>query len=557
MIGVTRWIALCSLATLAVVATDGRSVRAADSSRSTIILPKARPRPVSRPLGGVRLVEALRLYQAKQYQAAALSLERHLGSGQLASKRERDATLYYLSKALFRLRLYYSCAPYLEQLILESEGGGRYQVLALKMLTWVSHRLDDESMLYRVAREMSASRFPSRLVNEFNFLSAKQKLLNGDPAGAIQRAREVSPESRYYPRAKMLEADALLKTNQTKEAIRSYLAMLTSRVGTESLTELKMIALLNLGRLYYELGEFDKAYVAFRRVPIESISWDRSHFEMAWPLFMMEKYHRALGNLHSYLAPQLDHIFIPEVDVLKGTIFFRLCRYEDSELALEHFFELYGPVLERLRKVESRPAKNVEALYRPFVIDWLARAETQTTSGKKKRTELAAQIKDRLALVPEPILRHLRADPQVVDAIRKLSRISREVSWIRKSDRYFLGDSVASGFSKSALATALRRVLLLERQRLLRDGGQWLRGEMTRFREQLESLTYQARIVYYEMANGDKEREANRSGAIEPSYREQEINVVEKDDFEYWPFNGEYWPDEVGYYRYLVRGACR
>jgi hypothetical protein len=25
---------------------------------------------------------------------------------------------------------------------------------------------------------------------------------------------------------------------------------------------------------------------------------------------------------------------------------------------------------------------------------------------------------------------------------------------------------------------------------------------------------------------------------------------------EYWPFDGEYWPDEIGYYRYTVKDAC-
>jgi hypothetical protein len=25
---------------------------------------------------------------------------------------------------------------------------------------------------------------------------------------------------------------------------------------------------------------------------------------------------------------------------------------------------------------------------------------------------------------------------------------------------------------------------------------------------------------------------------------------------EYWPFDGEYWPDEIGYYRYTIKNAC-
>jgi hypothetical protein len=27
-------------------------------------------------------------------------------------------------------------------------------------------------------------------------------------------------------------------------------------------------------------------------------------------------------------------------------------------------------------------------------------------------------------------------------------------------------------------------------------------------------------------------------------------------DFIYWPFNGEFWRDELGYYHYTEQGAC-
>jgi hypothetical protein len=27
-------------------------------------------------------------------------------------------------------------------------------------------------------------------------------------------------------------------------------------------------------------------------------------------------------------------------------------------------------------------------------------------------------------------------------------------------------------------------------------------------------------------------------------------------EFIYWPFNGEFWEDELGYYRYTEQGSC-
>jgi hypothetical protein len=28
-------------------------------------------------------------------------------------------------------------------------------------------------------------------------------------------------------------------------------------------------------------------------------------------------------------------------------------------------------------------------------------------------------------------------------------------------------------------------------------------------------------------------------------------------DFIYWPFNGEFWQDELGYYQYTEQGSCK
>ena len=35
------------------------------------------------------------------------------------------------------------------------------------------------------------------------------------------------------------------------------------------------------------------------------------------------------------------------------------------------------------------------------------------------------------------------------------------------------------------------------------------------------------------------------------------LNFATSVDFIYWPFNGEFWEDELGYYNYTEQGSCK
>jgi hypothetical protein len=41
------------------------------------------------------------------------------------------------------------------------------------------------------------------------------------------------------------------------------------------------------------------------------------------------------------------------------------------------------------------------------------------------------------------------------------------------------------------------------------------------------------------------------------SINEQPIDFATQTDIIYWPFNGEFWQDELAYYRYTEQGSCK
>jgi hypothetical protein len=36
-----------------------------------------------------------------------------------------------------------------------------------------------------------------------------------------------------------------------------------------------------------------------------------------------------------------------------------------------------------------------------------------------------------------------------------------------------------------------------------------------------------------------------------------DLDFATASEFIYWPFNGEFWQDELGYYKYTEQGSCK
>jgi len=64
-------------------------------------------------------------------------------------------------------------------------------------------------------------------------------------------------------------------------------------------------------------------------------------------------------------------------------------------------------------------------------------------------------------------------------------------------------------------------------------------------------------LIAFETTKGEKEMletrfDADAQLASQRLYRP----AIPPTGHEYWPFDGEYWPDEIGFYRYTVKDAC-
>jgi hypothetical protein len=111
-------------------------------------------------------------------------------------------------------------------------------------------------------------------------------------------------------------------------------------------------------------------------------------------------------------------------------------------------------------------------------------------------------------------------------------------------------------FRASALVTRVAPLARQARARLLETAGRKLIARLDGERANLRELLGQSLRLSYEIAG--RERELATSGPDSALIAQAHPDPKQiDDDEELWPFQGEYWRDELGSYRYQLGRRCR
>ena len=91
----------------------------------------------------------------------------------------------------------------------------------------------------------------------------------------------------------------------------------------------------------------------------------------------------------------------------------------------------------------------------------------------------------------------------------------------------------------------------------MKSAGILAQKQLAEAARQLTDLRANAITIEFETANAEKEwLEARRRGVIGVGGRKVKFSAAVPDDYEFWLFTGEYWWDELGYYKYNLVAEC-
>jgi hypothetical protein len=332
---------------------------------------------------------------------------------------------------------------------------------------------------------------------------------------AARLVRLVPASSASFPQARYLEG-LLQQRSDPAKAVETFRAL--AALGSAS-TELRELSIIALGRTLYGLHRYAEASAAYDQVPRFSRHWDEALFEGAYADLRKGDPGGALGRLHSLHAPHLRDEFVPESLNLTAIAYLQRCLYPQVRATLAQFDGEYLPMRDAIKALlQSQP---------PLSDYW----RMLTT-----------------------------ADPRLPAAARqKLSRNERVSSMRAYLQR--LDDEAVRVRKESAFSPALKDELLeaLARQKELNEqlAGKFVQGRLADMAHLIDVLQGDRELIAFETTKGEKEMLETRFDphaqlAAQRLYRPD----MPQKGHEYWPFDGEYWPDEIGYYRYTVKDAC-
>jgi hypothetical protein len=305
------------------------------------------------------------------------------------------------------------------------------------------------------------------------------------------------------------------------------------------------LAFLSMARTYYsasvrlddsnsptiDSAKLSAAVKYWNKVDVGSEYWLDALFEESWAYFMAGDYPRALGNIHTIQAPYFPGSFYPEASILKAVIYFANCNYEAATTVVARFNKKYVPLKQELGKVLARyQGENQEEAFYKFLL-----------SVREGTADLDPKIKG--------IVENAMGDRQLLRNIEYVRVLDEEMQRFAKAP---------ARFNTSGLGQQVQDSLKLARSIAVKNAGDLAKSRYRRNLDELEEHLRNGEKILIDITAAQRNLLDEKLQQGQVSKAESKIYGVVKPDEEHllWPFDGEYWRDELGFYRQVVESAC-
>ncbi|WP_141733531.1 hypothetical protein [Oligoflexus tunisiensis] len=350
-------------------------------------------------------------------------------------------------------------------------------------------------------------------------LETAEKYFNMVPAG-----------SPYHLGAQFHEGVISNLKGRHSRAIALFEKVLSGTRERSDMRELQEMSLMNIARVNYEIKRFPEAISYYGQIPRDSENWLDAIWEASWAFFFMEKFNNSLGNIHTIHSPFFENRFYPEAYILQSITFLRMCRYDQVKESMRRFKDRYQPVFGDVKGMLNRFKGDPKGFFK-YVYDY-------------RKGELNS---------------YRRAE-EIVKKLSQVDSFKEAMDTIRFADRELNALRDYREWQASGLLDSLNQFLESKKSAAVLDAGQRMYREGTTYYTELLELSNQTKLIVAEMQLGKlaslralikvtgEDRKTQFIGGM------QKLNINQT--LEYWPFEGEYWEDELGFYVYNMASRC-
>jgi tetratricopeptide (TPR) repeat protein len=512
-----------------------------------------------------RLDLAKKLLDEKAWETAALAFDAILRDASLAEA--HDEARYQRAKALVRMGLHHAALSGFDEVLARGPQGTKYFHTSLEWVFYVGKRLKNEQPILQRVAQFANQGFPPAYQDKFNYLLSKYEfergraLLDagrtGDARGAYDEARRLAAMVRQdaggaaqptatgeapnldqgdvFARARFVDGLVRYASGDQEGAVESFkdvVRLTNPKRERQADPQLRELAFLQLARIHYQNRQNRYAIWYYGKMPWGGESWLEGLWEASYAHYRIGDYEKTLGNLLTLQSPYFRDEYFPESYVLKAIVYYENCRYPEARQILEEFAGMYEPVYDELAAITGRevqPARYYELI-----------AEAERTTGQTGR-----------ALLMRKIMKLAFSDENIEQLDVSIGEIEDELD-------EGIGGRRAE-FRQSSLAADVGAKLKAQRSALVDEAGSRARAKLEYERDGLRTLLGQALRIKIEVSR--KEREALEGSLAKGSQvevvRDLRYSTAVSDEHLYWPYEGEFWRDELGTYSYTLTKGCR
>ncbi|MFH2007253.1 MAG: hypothetical protein ABI333_11750 [bacterium] len=435
---------------------------------------------------------------------------------------------YGLGRAFFGVNMYQAASGYLVEVIRRGPTTPRFDS-AVSLLQRIVDKLEfvHPVIALLAAFESELKGRPRAWLDEYHYFLGEFYERYDNAKKALHHFGSVSKAAKRYPAARYHLGLIYTGNKKARTAVRFFReALAAAKVAkNRSVADLASQA---LARLAFEIGSFRAAAHFYQRIGRRSRAFARAQYELAWTQVMSEKYRRALGTIHGLRSPFFQQEYFSDLLVLEAATYLNICRYREAKQTLKRYDKRFNTIVGQIRKYLAR---------RP--------SETQLYLEVRRLATRSPQ-----AVLPRLVLYALVADVGFYRTLKTAQQLELERTLAAKH---------LSGKARRAVQSDLNKRHKIYMQRV----GLEIRRRLRDILVQQDTVKVKADEIGLEVELAEKSQlEAARrklqAGRTDKTQRQlpRTLRLQLRPGQQTWPFEGEYWLDEIGRFRSRLRAAC-
>jgi tetratricopeptide (TPR) repeat protein len=384
----------------------------------------------------------------------------------------------------------------------------------------LGEQIGDEAVLEPVFAENLGIAADEVARSRMAYLAARENHRRENYGLASAMLMMVKPIHPDYPDAQALQGVVKSMQGKYNEAIIPLQIALATGAKANRGSRFESTVHLNIARAYFAAENFVGAVEYYAKIPRKDPKWLVAQFERSWAHFRVQDMSGTLAQLHNHESPFFDDLYFPEGSLLRVYSLFLLCKFPDASKQIEAFQSRYRPQHSRLMEVAAMRERDLFDAVRASI-----------DSGK---TDL-----------PASIMAHFSHEDRLADSLTAIRNAEDELARLRN-------------VAVNPFAGLITQWVEARRAALIDAEGARISKRVRRMEQELNQMLADSDISKLDLLQMETRlyERASIIGELPEGKRRVKRRVRSKADQRMWPWQGEYWADEVGYYRIDTKPEC-